>query len=104
MATTNYYTKKLRRLIIQEFRVKSTKDGLDEALKEVHYIAKKCYFEVQMELKNTQEKYHEFGTMEYYAKQAALLKDYRIAVNRTEEEWTKKLQFFRERSIKKSWH
>lgn len=97
MASSNYYVKKLRRLIVQEFRVKSTRDGLDEALKEVRYIAKKCYFEVQMELKNTQEKYHEFGTMEYYAKQAALLKNYQLAAKRTDEEWTKKLKLFRER-------
>mgnify|MGYP004443217489 CR=1 FL=1 len=97
MARNNQYSKELRRLIIQEFRVKSTKDGLTEALRDVRNIAKKCYFEVQTELKNTQEKYHEFGTMEYYAKQSALLKDYELAVKRTNEEWEKKLQLFRER-------
>lgn len=97
MARRNYYAKKLRRLIMQEMRVKSTKDGLSEAIENVEDIAKKCYFEVQIELKTTQEKYHEFGTMEYYAKQAALLKDYELAKQRTTEDWLLKLQLFQER-------
>lgn len=97
MARSNYYSKKFRRLIIREIQVQSTWNGLDKTLKEIRNIAKKCYFEVQMELKNTQEKYHEFGTMEYYSKQAALLKDYELAVKRTDEEWEKKLELFRER-------
>lgn len=97
MARSNKYSKEFRKLVIQELRVESTKFGLSEALKEVPCITKKCYFEVQIELKNIQEKYHEFGTMEYYRKQAALLKDYELALKRTNEEWEKKLQRFRER-------
>jgi len=97
MARSNKYSKEFRKLVIQELRVESTKFGLSEALKEVPRITKKCYFEVQIELKTTQEKYHEFGTMEYYAKQAALLKDYEVAKQRTAEEWLLKLQLFQER-------
>lgn len=97
MLSKSRYSREFRKLLVQEFRAKTAKDGLDEALKEVRNIAKKYYFEMQIELKNTQEKYHEFGTMEYYAKQAALLKDYELALKRTDEEWTKKLQPFRPR-------
>lgn len=82
---------------MQEFRVKSTKEGLDAAIRDAKVIAKKCYFEVQLELKNTQEEYHEFGTMVYYKMQATLLKDYELAVKRTNEEWVKKLKLFPER-------
>lgn len=97
MARSNYYAKKLRRLIIQEIRVQVAWNGLDKTLKEARNIAKKCYFEVQAELKNTQEKYHEFGTMDYYKMQSTLLEDYDLAVKRTNEDWVKKLQLFRER-------
>lgn len=101
MARKNMYAKNYRKMVAQEIYAEIVKQGIDSAMMQVPEIAKISYFEVQKKLKIVQEIYHEFGTIEYYEKQAGLLKEYKNILQRSQAEWEQKFLYWsNEHSVK----
>lgn len=83
------YSDRYYKSVIKEIKVLAIREGKYRALQAVREIANQYYLDMQLTVKNHQEKYGEWGVMDYYSVQNGLIVAYHKITDRSVEDWEK---------------